>query len=273
MDYSDYTLVSFGDSFTFGQGTVDHYFDADYDSEEWRRLCHSKSYTRFVSDQLNFKNIINFGLPGNTNNNIVFQIENFLRDNIDKKIFILYNLTQQIRVSTYLLNPNFNRFELKHLSLSNNHGHAKMPQYWLDMYFDSYRNGAQLIHEHVDLLHRLDTIFARYGVRNLGVDILGDIPKIIRSKNLRVEDIFLPDEFQYQSFEPYKSFIDSVYKSTRYIKDLSVFSEFGNGKYIYDIYSKLTPSVIADDGHFTVTGNQLFANTCVKLIKQGEYND
>ena len=66
MDYSDYTLVSFGDSFTFGQGVVPHYNDADYDREYWKEQCHANSYTKFISDELNFKDVINLGIPGNS---------------------------------------------------------------------------------------------------------------------------------------------------------------------------------------------------------------
>ena len=276
MDYSDYTLVSFGDSFTFGQGVVPHYNDADYDREYWKEQCHANSYTKFISDELNFKDVINLGIPGNSNANIVFQIENYLRSN--DKVFVLYNLTQQARTSVHLYDPEYERFALENISINNfDKRQNQLDLKWFSKYFDVYRNGAQLIHEYVDLLHRLDTIFARYDTRNLGVDILGDIPSIIRGNNLKVKDVYLPDDFQYQSYEPYQSFFDSVYIGTRYIKDLSIPQDFGdpthNFKRVYKLFESISPSVISDDKHFTVKGNELFANECVKLIRQGEYND
>lgn len=276
MDYSDYTLVSFGDSFTFGQGVVPHYNDADYDREYWKEQCHANSYTKFISDELNFKDVINLGIPGNSNTNIVFQIENYLRSN--DKVFVLYNLTQQARTSVHLYDPEYERFALENISINNfDKRQNQLDLKWFSKYFDVYRNGAQLIHEYVDLLHRLDTIFARYDTRNLGVDILGDIPSIIRGNNLKVKDVYLPDDFQYQSYEPYQSFFDSVYNGTRYIKDLSIPQDFGdpthNFKRVYKLFESISPSVISDDKHFTVKGNELFANECVKLIRQGEYND
>jgi len=276
MDYSDYTLVSFGDSFTFGQGVVPHYNDADYDREYWKEQCHANSYTKFISDELNFKDVINLGIPGNSNANIVFQIENYLRSN--DKVFVLYNLTQQARTSVHLYDPEYERFALENISINNfDKRQNQLDLKWFSKYFDVYRNGAQLIHEYVDLLHRLDTIFARYDTRNLGVDILGDIPSIIRGNNLKVKDVYLPDDFQYQSYEPYQSFFDSVYNGTRYIKDLSIPQDFGdpthNFKRVYKLFESISPSVISDDKHFTVKGNELFANECVKLIRQGEYND
>ena len=276
MDYSDYTLVSFGDSFTFGQGVVPHYNDADYDREYWKEQCHATSYTKFIGDKLNFKDVINLGIPGNSNTNIVFQIENYLRSN--DKVFVLYNLTQQARTSVHLYDPEYERFALENISINNfDKRQNQLDLKWFSKYFDVYRNGAQLIHEYVDLLHRLDTIFARYDTRNLGVDILGDIPSIIRGNNLKVKDVYLPDDFQYQSYEPYQSFFDSVYNGTRYIKDLSIPQDFGdpthNFKRVYKLFESISPSVISDDKHFTVKGNELFANECVKLIRQGEYND
>lgn len=278
MDYSDYTLVSFGDSFTFGQGAVTHYNDTNYDREYWKEKCHANSYTKFVGDKLNFKDIINLGIPGNSNANIVFQIENYLRNNNDK-VFVLYNLTQQARTCVHLYDPEYKRFTLENISINNLRlsRQNQLDLKWFNKYFDIYRNGAQLIYEYVDLLHRLDTIFARYDVRNLGVDILGDIPSIILSNNLKVKDVYLPDDFQYQSYEPYQSFFDSVYNGTRYIKDLSIPKDFcdhtHNFKRVYKLFESISPSVISDDKHFTVKGNELFANECVKLIKQGEYND
>lgn len=277
MDYSDYTLVSFGDSFTFGQGVIPHYNDADYDRGYWKEQCHATSYTKFIGDKLNFKDVINLGIPGNSNTNIVFQIENYLRNNNDK-VFVLYNLTQQARTSVHLYDPEYERFALENISINNfDKRQNQLDLKWFNKYFDIYRNGAQLIHEYVDLLHRLDTIFARYDIRNLGVDILGDIPSIIRGNNLKVKDVYLPDDFQYQSYEPYQSFFDSVYNGTRYIKDLSIPKDFGdpthNFKIVYKLFKSISPSVITDDRHFTVKGNELFANECVKLIRQGEYND
>lgn len=271
MNFSEYTLVSFGDSFTFGQGVVPHYNDADYDREYWKEHCHANSYTKFVADKLNFKDVINLGIPGNSNTNIVFQIENYLRNN--DKVFVLYNLTQQARTSVHLYDPEYKRFALENISINNFDKRQNQLDFkWFSKYFDVYRNGAQLIHEYVDLLHRLDTIFARYDTRNLGVDILGDIPSIILGNNLKVKDVYLPDDFQYQSYEPYQSFFDSVYNGTRYIKDLSIPQDFGdpdhNFKRVYKLFESISPSVISDDKHFTVKGNELFANECVKLIEQ-----
>ena len=271
MNFSEYTLVSFGDSFTFGQGVVPHYNDADYDREYWKEHCHANSYTKFVADKLNFKDVINLGIPGNSNTNIVFQIENYLRNN--DKVFVLYNLTQQARTSVHLYDPEYKRFALENISINNFDKRQNQLDFkWFSKYFDVYRNGAQLIHEYVDLLHRLDTIFARYDTRNLGVDILGDIPSIILGNNLKVKDVYLPDDFQYQSYEPYQSFFDSVYNGTRYTKDLSIPQDFGdpdhNFKRVYKLFESISPSVISDDKHFTVKGNELFANECVKLIEQ-----
>ena len=91
MDNSDYTLVSFGDSFTFGQGTISQNdFPAD---SEWRSACNENSYTRFLKDTLGFKDYINLGVMGASNETSYVLLSEFMRNNDTRKCFFLINFT------------------------------------------------------------------------------------------------------------------------------------------------------------------------------------
>ena len=90
MDYSDYTLVSFGDSFTFGQGASSR----DYKSDRtYRNECNENSYTRFFKDALGFKDYINLGVMGASNETSYVLLSEFMRNNDTRKCFFLINFT------------------------------------------------------------------------------------------------------------------------------------------------------------------------------------
>ena len=97
MIFSEYTLVSFGDSFTFGEDTVpkpdfgeivDKKLEKKYIEE-----CNNNSYTQFLAENLGFKDSINFGLLGASNDRSMMLLESFLRSNPKKKVFIIFNFT------------------------------------------------------------------------------------------------------------------------------------------------------------------------------------
>ena len=90
MDYSDYTLVSFGDSFTFGQGAAPR---DDNPDARYRNACNENSYTRFLKDTLGFKDYINLGVMGASNETSCLLLSEFMRNNDTRKCFFLINFT------------------------------------------------------------------------------------------------------------------------------------------------------------------------------------
>ena len=90
MDYSDYTLVSFGDSFTFGQGAAPRINNSD---AKYRNACNENSYTRFFKDALGFKDYINLGVMGGSNETSCVLLSEFMRNNDTRKCFFLINFT------------------------------------------------------------------------------------------------------------------------------------------------------------------------------------
>ena len=111
MDFSEYTLVSFGDSFTFGEDTIpepellkrepiDTELEQKYISE-----CHSNTYTQFLAESLGFKDSINFGFLGASNDRSMMTLESFLRSNPKKKVFIFILLAQNTMLNINKVGP------------------------------------------------------------------------------------------------------------------------------------------------------------------------
>ena len=87
MNFSEYTLISFGDSFTFGQDTVSQY-SIDHEDvrpiqKQYKQDCHNLSYTKILADKLRFKDSLNFGVLGGSNERSITLLEAFLRTNPD----------------------------------------------------------------------------------------------------------------------------------------------------------------------------------------------
>jgi|TARA_B110000438_G_scaffold59955_1_gene60137 hypothetical protein len=121
MNFSEHTLISFGDSFTFGQDTVPSpgvfgKFPNSKNTIEqnrlWKLECNKHSYTQFIADNLGFKNSINFGVLGGSNDRSIALLETFLRSNPTLKVFVLFNFTASSRFMLFpKLNENHEYFE------------------------------------------------------------------------------------------------------------------------------------------------------------------
>ena len=105
MNFSEYTLLSVGDSFAFGQGTVQHPtiiqgISADSDDEqrqEWMKVCNSHSYVKHIEKELNFKQSVNLALPGCSDELSLINAEAWLNKNPKEKVFLLFSLTDPQR--------------------------------------------------------------------------------------------------------------------------------------------------------------------------------
>ena len=101
MNFSEYTLVSFGDSFTFGQDTVPKYDNQSHGlpaiHKQWKKDCNVNSYTQVIADRMGFKDCLNFGVLAGSNERSLTLLESFLRTNPDKKVFVLFNFTSASR--------------------------------------------------------------------------------------------------------------------------------------------------------------------------------
>ena len=105
MNFSEYTLLSVGDSFAFGQGTIEHYHvkhgskadQTDSVRQEWKTKCNSHSYVKHIEKELNFKQSVNLALPGCSDELSLINAEAWLNKNPKEKVFLLFSLTDPQR--------------------------------------------------------------------------------------------------------------------------------------------------------------------------------
>lgn len=107
-DWSDHILLSFGDSFTFGDGLLPHP-TTKVDNMAYSTDTKNRAYTKILSDKMNFKGHLNFGIPGGSNANSVRMLVEFLQQNpeLDRsKIFVLFGFTNIFRDTASYTNEN-----------------------------------------------------------------------------------------------------------------------------------------------------------------------
>jgi len=116
MDFSKKRIVSFGDSYTFGQCVT-----LESDPEEiyrlysdktsfdermkiWRTKSNTGSYTNHLKNILNFRDSINLGIPGASNKNIYDTIYSYCTLNDTSNDFFVVGLTAADRDLIYTKN-------------------------------------------------------------------------------------------------------------------------------------------------------------------------
>lgn len=208
INYSEYTLISFGDSFTFGQDVIDgehinpmaisqtgfkhHRLKAngvDGLIEMWKSECNEKSYTQIIADAFGFKNNLNFGVPGSCNERSLNLLDSFLRQNPTLKVFVLFNFTA---ISRHL---NILKLEKEHIyhrmpydiidvSMSslvsreahfqNGHKYIGINKRSIANHFTYFRNEIQDMYQHIKDRRALYNILSAYDVPHVSFDILND---------------------------------------------------------------------------------------------------
>lgn len=97
MDYSNYTLLSVGCSFTFGQGTIADYKGGPNERNAWRKACNELSYTSHVGKCLKFGKVVNLGTPAGSNELALLNMNTWLDKNKGENVFILFSLADPQR--------------------------------------------------------------------------------------------------------------------------------------------------------------------------------
>jgi len=200
MDFSEYTLVSFGDSFTFGQDTVpvpdfpipiNQVLEKEYISE-----CNNNSYTQFLADNLGFKDSLNFGVQGASNDRSMTHLESFLRNNPKKKVFILFNFTSPSRYMQFFKIDDEEKYDVVDMSTSmiSSEGNVSYP--WKIKYtginsknlgdnWTYYRNSIQDVFAHIKQRRAIYYILSSYNTPYVTFDIVNDMDaRILRDNPL-----------------------------------------------------------------------------------------
>ena len=195
MNFSDYTLVSFGDSFTFGQGLTDPH--PMFDTKE---ANNSKAYSNIIKNQLGFKDIINLGFPGASNDGILSMMQTFYHKNRDPNHFYLISLTSPerdeiftIRESTKLYNTfdfsyqswkSGNREwksknkELNRLSGYDFEIYSKLSDNTVKEFLTYYHNNYSILLKHVHTFYGMINFLLNNNIKFCIVDVLNDAPSL-----------------------------------------------------------------------------------------------
>ena len=220
MNFSEYTLVSFGDSFTFGQNTVPEPFSMampgmDYDvdlEQKYISDCRSNSYTQFLAESLEFKDSLNFGFKGASNDRSMMNLESFLRSNPKKKVFVLFNFTHTYRYVQFFKRDDKNEYDSLDMApgwdgwkIDHNHDYTGINSKTVAQNWTFFRNNIQDVYNHVKQRRAVYYILSSYDVPYITFDGINDMDSRILSDNL----------LQYISNEN----IDGCYSSLLYNDD------------------------------------------------------
>jgi hypothetical protein len=205
MNFSEYTLVSFGDSFTFGQDIVQappYHYDRDKFIKEklYKEECNDKAYTQVVADRLGFKDSINFGVLGSSNDRSTANLESFLRNNPKKKVFVLFNFTSSSRYVQFFkvdgeneydvvdMTPGFDGWKTdhNHWKTDHNHDYTGINSKTISQNWTYFRNTIQEVYNHIKQRRAVYYILSSYDVPYVTFDVLNDMDyRILRDNPLQ----------------------------------------------------------------------------------------
>jgi len=193
MNFSEYTLVSFGDSFTFGQDTVpDFEYGSRPEQKKYKSDCNKNSYTQFISDSLGFKNSINFGSMGTSNEKQLMLLEQLLRSNSISKTFVLFNFTHTHRYVQFLKVNNEPRYQIVDITPAKkfkDNFFTGIDSKSIDHNYTFFRNTVQDVYNHVKDRRMLYYMLSSYNVPYVTFDILNDMDcRILRDNPLKYID-------------------------------------------------------------------------------------
>jgi len=240
MDFSDYTLVSFGDSFTFGHSVVpkDSRLMASHQGipsqqridleKNWKLSCNNLSYTQVIADNMGFKNSLNFGVPGGSNDRSLMLLESFLRSNPTLKIFVLFNFTSSSRFMQYFHAMDTKKYEnldihvhpesliMKAIEENRYPGVNKRS---LDAQYSIWRSGIQEVYYHIRDRRSLYNMLSSNNIPHATFDVINDVDyRILRDNPMSYIDIndgigmdFMWNDDESYVFKPL-NFFESYYQ-------------------------------------------------------------
>ncbi len=197
MNFSEYTLVSFGDSFTFGQDIVQEpplNLDSRFIKEKlYKEECNNKAYTQVVADRLGFKDSINFGVLGSSNDRSTANLESFLRNNPKKKVFVLFNFTNPGRYVQFFKVDGENEYDVIDMTpgwdgwkTDHNHDYTGINSKTISHNWTYFRNTIQDVYNHIKQRRAVYYILSSYNVPHVTFDGLNDMDyRILRDNPLQ----------------------------------------------------------------------------------------
>ena len=202
MDFSEYTLVSFGDSFTFGEDTVPgpeflmtenfSHLNCNFNTELEQKYiseCHSNAYTQFLAESLGFKDSLNFGTRGSSNERSMTNLESFLRSNPKKKVFVLFNFTNSSRYVQFFKEEKGEEYSVEDMLAHQSSFPSDSPKYIginskiIAQNWTYFRNSMQDVYSHVKHRRMVYYILSSYNIPYVTFDGINDTDAVMIKNN------------------------------------------------------------------------------------------
>lgn len=253
MDFSNKRLVSFGDSYTFGQNcTLDSDFRTMMKNKpnsksiaqtqaEWKNLSNMGSYTTHLVRKMNFKNSINLGAPGASNKTIYDIMYNYCKLNDTKNDFFVISLTSADREHLYSKKIDTGNYAPTTLNLSSFEAVKRSKQFNVELHRDLSLNAAKELMLHMNndytvlskFIQTLDSILTLLKEYNIPY-IIFDCINTFSSDNIL------------KSLDPDKnietSFFDLIFSQTS--TDFNYKSDIRIKEYYSDIVNEKIPTYL-----------------------------
>ena len=295
MNFSDYTLVSFGDSYTFGE-SVTTSTSKDFENlADWKEYCNNRSYTSFVQKTLNFKDSHNVGIPGASNKRILKTIKEYSELNGTKNKFYMISLTNPMRDLIYSYEKSINGhksfdFVLPSWEIQvadpNSRRSAELfkmsPDSIVDMltyYFNDYTlffNFAMTFYAITDYMDKIKVPYIIFDILNDSFSKLDEIYNI--KSYTRIPEFFKNSDVVMDDTYYIKNFVDEIknFKPKNYLNKFSLQKYYNINHNVDNIYTHIDVahkdifSPIPGDEHWNIKGHQHCAELLSDwIIKQG----
>lgn len=186
-DWSEYTLLSFGDSFTFGDGLIPtptkSVFDTDHSYRDkfytYATTSKSKSYTSILCKKMGFKANLNFGIPAGSNKNSIRLLTEIFEQNPEldfSRTFVLFGITNIYRDSISFTNKNgADIYQAENIYSLAKNLQRKFPIFNDERsvgYAEFFFHEMRMLYEHINVLTTLKHILETHKIKYLIYDIV-----------------------------------------------------------------------------------------------------
>ena len=302
MNFSDYTLVAFGDSFTFGDGL--YAWDKEKElAQDYRLKCNKRAYVAKLQKRLRFKSSLNLAVMGCSLSRMYYNMQRFIEYNDTSEIFFVIGLpfperqftisrytskdnsiTQNLPMDYWYGNINFDKRNFGMMSDT-----ANLNSKWWDHYYAYFINKQIIVYEHINLMKAILKLLQ--GKKYLIFDSTNDLPYRLHNKKFIKElDIFdnYPLEGQTNGYN-YPTFQTIIEDYKLMISENKNYINFLNNGFQVDSHPNRTVKHMDEyvktysemerrakhipDGHWNEDGHRLVSHFLEQQIRKEFKND
>lgn len=265
LNFSQLDLVSFGDSYTFGHGSV---IESDYIKlnveetskvkdvaiansiarKKFKYVSNKNCYTAMLNDRFGFRSCYNLGVPGSSNKSTLRNIKTFAEQNDVSDKFFIINLTRPDRDLIYTKNLHYDKFSPYDFiyKVWEEDKKENQKQRMLEIFkvrhnsmaetFGYYFNNYTIIMNHIMLYYALVDYLETKKINYVMFDILNDVPMSnilynvidnIQTSDM-VKDFLYSDEYSFED-----RYIENYYQDMENLSNPLYLNSFALNTYDY----------------------------------------